>query len=75
MVLPGIASHSPLYQSFTFGWEISSTVSCDRGEATMSICGSGRYFFAASLVTRASSLKMSQSVFDSHTGAIAADSG
>ena len=41
----------------------------------MSFCGSGRYFFAASLVTLASSRKMSQSVLDSHTGAIAAESG
>ena len=41
----------------------------------MSIWESGRYLAAASLVALARSLKMFQSVFDSHTGAIAADSG
>src|SRR3989338_3710704 len=75
MVLPGIASHSPLYQSFTCGLVISSAESCASGDATMSIWGSGRYFLAASLVALASSLKMFQSVFDSQTGATAADSG
>ena len=41
----------------------------------MSFCGSGKYFAAASLVAFARSRKMFQSVFDSHTGAMAADSG
>src|SRR3989304_1756783 len=75
MVFPGIASHSPLYQSFTFGWVISSAESCASGDATISTWGSGRYFLAASLVTLASSLKMFQSVLDSQTGATAADNG
>ena len=75
MVLPGMASHSPRYQSLTFGCVISSAESCESGAATMSFCGSVRCFFAISLVARAISLKISQSVFDSHTGAMAAESG
>src|SRR3990172_857673 len=75
MDLPRTGSHSPLYQSFRCGWVISSAVSCEKGDAVMSIGAAGMYFLAASLVAMASALKISQSVFDSQTGATAADSG
>src|SRR3972149_7075723 len=75
MVLPGTASHSPWYQSLMTGWEISPAESCAMGDATMSFRGCGKYFAAASLVALARSRKMFQSVFDSHTGGMAAESG
>src|SRR3989338_6286026 len=75
MVFPGIASHSPRYQTLMEGWVISSAESCDKGAQTMSFCGMERYFLASSLVVCAKFLKISQSVFDSHTGATARDKG
>jgi len=75
VVFPSTGSHSPWYQSRISGWAISPAESCAIGEATTSFCNSGKYFSAASLVTFARSRKMFQSVFDSHTGAMAADSG
>ncbi|OIQ73892.1 hypothetical protein GALL_444670 [mine drainage metagenome] len=75
MVLPGTGSHAPVAQSCIRGWEISSAVSCDSGSDTMSVTFSGRCVFASSLTLRAMLRKMSQSVFDSHTGGMAALSG
>src|SRR3990172_9620927 len=75
MVLPGMASHSPLYQSLITGWVISSALSWAKGAAMMSFCGSAKCFLARSLVACARLLKISQSVFDSQTGATAWDKG
>jgi len=49
MVLPGIASHSPSFQSLTCRWAISPGVSCRSGAAMMSLSGSGKCFPARSL--------------------------
>src|SRR3990172_8794723 len=70
-----MASHSPRYQSLMVGWVISSAVSCDSGDATTSLCVPGKCVLAISAVALANSLKMSQSDFDSQTGATACDSG
>ena len=42
MVFPGTGAHSPCVQSRTFGWAISSGVSCMSGEVTRSVTGSGQ---------------------------------
>jgi len=72
MVLPGTGSHSPSAQSRTSGCASSSGVSCMSGVATRSRTGLGKASGDSSLTFFASSLKMSQSVLDSHTGGTAA---
>src|SRR5450631_1083758 len=72
MVLPGIASHSPSVQSFTFRWAISFGVSCCRGAAIMSLKGTGKCLGESSLNFLAIPAKMFQSDFDSQAGSTAA---
>src|SRR5262249_2535617 len=72
MVLPGTGAHSPLAQSRTCGCASSSGVSCMSGEDPKSRTGLENASGAISLTLRANSLKISQSVLDSHTGGTAA---
>src|SRR3989304_8141554 len=78
MVLPGIASHCPFFQSwtpFSAGWLISPGVSCPRGLDTTSLTGFGKCFLASSVNFLLMNLKASQSLFDSQFGGTAAPMG
>ncbi len=59
MVLPGIASHSPLAQSSGAVCANSSGVSCINGTATKSRTGSGKTSADISLTFLAKALKIS----------------
>src|SRR5450631_2929045 len=72
MVVPGIASHSPSFQSLTLRCAISPGVSCERGAAIMSLNGTGKCGGARSLTFLAILPKISQSVLDSQAGGTAA---
>src|SRR5678815_776376 len=75
MVLPGIASHSPLDQSRTSnGWASSAALSCWIGVRTTSR-STPRTSGATAEKVLAMALKISQSDFDSHAGSTAAESG
>src|SRR3546814_7638402 len=75
MVLPGIGSHSPFFQSRTSNGIASSPgVSCWVGTSTTS-CSTPSTPGAMSLTARATPLKMSQSLRDSHAGSTALVSG
>src|SRR3989344_4157910 len=75
MVLPGIGSHSPRYQSLTSnGWAISPALSCWIGVRTTSF-STPRTSGDTSEDLRAMALKISQSDFDSQAGSTAAESG
>lgn len=75
MVLPGMGSHSPLVQSRSLGWVISSALSCESATFTMSVTGAGKCVFAISLTFLAMDWKICQSVLASHTGGTASLNG
>ncbi len=75
IVLPGIASHSPLDQSRTSnGWANSAALSCWMGVRTTS-CSTPSTSGATLEKVLAMALKISQSDFDSQPGSTAALSG
>ncbi len=75
MVWPGMASHSPFFQSATpNGMPSSFGVSCRVGTSTRSFSTPSTPG-AISLTVRATSLKISQSLRDSQAGSTAFDSG
>src|SRR5450759_1255972 len=75
MVLPGMGSTSPFFQSASVGCAISAGESCASGVATGSQTGAEKCRGAISDTFLASDSNICQSDFDSQHGGTAAESG